>query len=80
MYFHHVMLYLLQNETVHSPNRFEICKYETLFAIRYHLHNLENMNNTHGDVLLLVSHWQNLVLNLSFGFTTIPNTSFTMIF
>ena len=54
MYFHHVMLYLLQNETVHSPNRFEICKYETLFAIRYHLHNLENINNTHGDVLLLV--------------------------
>ena len=50
MYFHHVMLYLLQNETVHSPNRFEICKYETLFAIRYHLHNLENMNNTYGDV------------------------------
>ena len=53
MYFHHVMLYLLQNETVHSPNRFEICEYETFFAIPYHLDNLENMNNTYGDVLLL---------------------------
>ena len=43
----------LQNKlTSSSPGSYGA--FETLWAIYYHLHNLKNMKNTHGGVLLLV--------------------------